>query len=114
MTRYFEISFNDLTSEMQEEMIESTMQSLFEEVQIEGEALFTKEWNNPQPVTWQEAWVRYNAVDYIMWDGYEKGDPEADVPKAEEWNDWLQDHLREIAEKACYSGVHNMEVEVTI
>jgi hypothetical protein len=114
INRSFEISFSDLTSEFQDEMIESCVASLLEEVQLEGEALFKNEWHNPQPITWQEAWVRYNAVNYIMWNDYEKREPDAEVPKAEDWVYWLEEHLREIAEKACYAGVHNMEIEVEL
>lgn len=114
MTRYFEVEWHDLSDEKREEMIESAFDTLREEAQIEGEALFKKEWHNPQPVTWQEAYCRDNWIESIMWEGYHYQKPEHEVPKTEDWAYWLEEYLRERAEQKCFEAMRHNEIEVEL
>lgn len=110
----FEIRWNDISEETREEIIDSCLESLMETVQEEGEKLLQKEWNDPQPQSWQEAWVRYDGVQHIFWDEYEKGVEGAEVPSQEDWVYWLEEHLRDYVENKCFEAVRYLEVGIDV
>jgi len=114
MTRYFEIAFSDLSSEAQENMVDSIIESLTGSYQEEGEGYLKKLWNDPKPKSWQEAYCRMSAIEWRMWSDYEKGTPDAEVPTIDDWKYWIDEEIREKAENACHRAMKNLEVEVEI
>lgn len=124
MSRHFEISWSDLNSEAQENMIAETVESMLEACKEEGEQLLKRDWHDPKPKTWQEAYVRSYAINSIMWEDYENQDAylknpynkieDIEIPRESDWADWLNDELEAKAEKACYQAIKHTEVEVEI
>lgn len=114
MTRNFSVEWNDLKPESQESILESCIEALTALYQQDGEQSLKKTWNNPQPKSWQEAYCRESAIEWRMWSDYEKGVVDAEEPSQEDWEDWVNEEIREKAEKACYKAMHHLEVSVEI
>lgn len=114
MTRHFEISFNDLSEEFQESMVQSCLDSLLEAAKQEGETALARDWHDPKPKTWQEAYVRESAIDHTYWQAYERQEDGAETSEEIDWQYHLEEHFRKIAETACYRGVKHMEIEVEL
>jgi hypothetical protein len=112
MTHTIEIQFNDLTAEKQEEIIETLKTSLYEEVKAEGEKLLQRDWYDPKPKSWEEAWIRENYVNEIMWGDYERKHKDAEIPQPHDWREWLDDHLTEYVEKQAQEAMHYHAVEI--
>lgn len=119
-TTYFNVPFSDLKEEAQEVIINCLLITLKEAAEVDGKKFLSTEWNDPKPTTWQEAYIRYFAIESIMWEDYERhyGDPilgdEVEKPSDEEWAEWLEEHLREIAENNAHQGFKHSEIEVDI
>lgn len=114
MTRSFEVSWNDLKEDAQEAILESCIESLTEEYQKEGEEFLKKEWHEPKPKTWQEAYCREYAIEWQYWSDYEKGKLDAEEPTEAEWADWVNEEIRDKAETACFDSMHHLEIEVEL
>lgn len=117
---HFEVPFNDLTLEAQEKIIDSIVESLKESAETEGKEYLAKKWHDPAPTTWQEAYCRTYDVEYIMWQDYVNnyGDPilgdEVVRPDDEEWVEWLNEELRQVAQKKAEKGFRYLEAEVEL
>ena len=64
---HFKISFEDLNVEKQDEIIEEVRPGLQEMAEKSGKELLKREWHEPMPQTWQEAYVRLMAYNHISW-----------------------------------------------
>ena len=74
-TKYFLVEFNDLSFDKQEEMTTEVKTHLLEEYQNEAErGKYGKNFgrNEYKDMTWQEAFVREYAIDFIMWETEEE------------------------------------------
>lgn len=98
-SRYFEIRFNDLSFEKQEELINSVKESLLEEYQEEVRRLCKNK------LSWQENFCRMNDIDFLMWE-------EAEDAKVFDWNLAVEEYAEEQAELKVVSGFKYVEVEV--
>ena len=114
MTRFFEVEWNDLDTSKQEEILESCVESLMEAYQEEGEEYLKREWHDPKPQSWQEAYCRVSAVEWQMYNDYEHGKQDAEVPTLDDWKYWIEQEIREKAEIACYKSMHHLEIEVEL
>lgn len=114
MTRTFEISWNDFTSDAQDTILDSCIERLTDAYQSEGEEYLKREWHDPKPQSWQEAYCRTFATEWELWTDYEKGKEDAEVPKLEDWKEWIDEEIREKAEQACYKSMHHLEIEVEL
>lgn len=108
------VNFGDLDFEAKEALIDQVKSSLLDKAEEDGKEELAREWHNPKPKTWQEAYVRAMAIDHIMWEQYEDGDKDAEEPKQEEWEYWLDEHLIEQAELNLYNGFKHVGIEVEI
>lgn len=105
---YFEISFYDLSDEKKEELIESLVKEMLIDAKTEGDRYLTFDWHDPKPKTWQEAYCRSYAIKSEWWEDYENKEAylknpynkeeDIEVPKDQDWIDWLEDEFRELAE----------------
>jgi hypothetical protein len=110
MKLHFNIEWTDLKQDVKDGIIDSVMEVLLDEAKKEGKKLFKEKWHKPYPKNWKEAYVRYNGIESLMWEDYESGD--AEKPKPDDWNYWLEEHFREMADDICYKSMHHMEIEV--
>lgn len=114
MNRYVSVGFNDLDHEAKEGLIETIKESLFENAEEQGKEELAREWHDPKPKTWQEAYIRAMSIDHIMWEQYENGEDDAEEPKPADWEYWLDEHLIEEAENKLCTAFKYIEVEVEI
>lgn len=95
MTRYFSISASDLDTRTYDSIVNDVREGLLEDYQKEGEKLLSREWNDPQPETWQEAFMRDITND--------EGD----------WEEMVEDHAQENAERAVDKSSMELAVELS-
>lgn len=108
--RSFELTFNDLNSEKQEEMLESIKESIIEAWKEENKDWEKIDWY-VKPKTWQEAYCRTYAIEHEYWNGL---DEKSDEFQSYDWEYALEQEAEKEAEQACWDGVHNMEIEVEL
>lgn len=109
---HFNIKFSDLNHEAQEAIIAEIVAQLTPTAKTEGEEFLKREWHDPKPKTWQEAYCRVNALEWILWQDYEKGTgPE--VPPFM-WETWQEEHTRHMAQVKAVAAFMITEVEVKI
>jgi len=117
MTRNFELDFNDLAYEKQQEMIESIKEDWIGALKQEGrqEIFYTKD---SRWLIWQK---EHNATDgqlllIAINELYDFEPIEEDTEYNEQFYNSLVYSLEDMAEKkaeeACWAGVRNMEIEV--
>jgi len=125
MSRNFELEFNDLSYEKQQEMIESIKEDWIEALKQEGRQEILSQRTNREGVTnevfWRNWQKEYNATDdqLVLIAINELYDFEA-IEDDTEYNEQfykslgysLEDMAEKGAEEACWAGVHNMEIEV--
>jgi len=110
MTRSFELSWSDLTYDMQQSVITSCVESLLEQWEVEGKEAMNKKWY-VAPKTWQEAYCRDNIIDYQMWtDLDEKGEEF----QSYDWKYTLERDIEDKAENAAARGLKHTEFEVEL
>lgn len=107
-----EISWDNLNAETQEKILKEVVETLTIDAERDGKEQLKKDWYNPQPRTWQEAYIRSYAIQWRLWDSYEKRQPDAETPKSEDWQYWLEEHLTEEATKAVVRAIHDITVEI--
>jgi hypothetical protein len=107
--RYFEITFNDLSWEKKEELIQEIKRDLLEQAEQEGKEFLNKKWNEPKPKDWKEAYIRIYGIDYDVWSEYERGES-----VAPNWDFILDRYLEEKAEEKLYQAFKYLEVEVDV
>lgn len=110
MSRYFELSFNDLSFETQQEWIESVAESLLDKWKEEGEDLLKRKWIVACK-NWQEAYCRTYAVDFRMWNDLDENSEEF---QKYDWLYAIKEEAENKAEEACHKGVKHTEIEVEI
>ena len=116
--RHFSVEWTDLKTEFRDEVIESVIETLMEEAKEEGKKFLKRDWHNPVPKTWEEAYCREYAITTCMWEEYVDyfgdshiGDEVAPPPK-EDWAYWVHEHLEEEADKLCYEAMHHLIIDV--
>lgn len=102
MTNYFEITFGDLSYEKQQDLIETVSQYLLENWKLCGEELLGREWHEPKPKTWEEAYMR----DIKSYDDDELVDIN--------WKYEVESLAEEEAENRLWKGFKYLEVGVEI
>lgn len=113
MTLTIPFTYTDLSHEAKEEMIDVVAQNLLDDAKLEGEDFLKREWHDPQPQTWEEAFVRMYSISGIMWSDYEAGE-NSERPSDNDWREWLDESLIEKAENLLYAAFKHMSVEVEI
>ena len=106
--------WSEIDSDAKEAMIERVKEEMIEAYKTEGEVLLKKEWYDPKPKTWQEAYCRTYAIEWQMWSDYEKNVPDAEVPSQSDWEYYLTQGLEKKAENALYDAFKYMVAEVEL
>jgi len=123
--RSFELEFNDLTFEKQQEMIESIKEDWIEALKLEGLQEINSQQKNRTGLTNNEFWLKWK-TDHKATDDqlilialnelYDWEEIEDDTEYNEAfWRSLkysMEEFAEEKAEEACQAGVHNMEIEV--
>lgn len=109
---HLNIKFDDLTVEKQEALIEELTPRFQAEAEAEGKEFLAREWNDPKPQTWQEAYCREYAVEYQMWQD-EVNEGKVTTP-AFIWETWQEAHVRELIEAKLKLSFNKLEVEVQL
>lgn len=128
--RSFELEFNDLTFEKQQEMIESIKEDWIEALKLEALEEINSQQINRHKITNNEFWLNFKAKnhltdDQLCWvvlnelydfDDYSEIETEWDAEISDQVYKSLyysvENFAEEKAEEACQAGVHNMEIEV--
>lgn len=110
MKTVFEIYFEDLTYEKQEEIVNSLKDIMREAHKDEGQKYEKVAWHDPKPMTWQEAYLRSYAIDDIMYRDYEAGDTKEMPNFIELYEDYLEDEARKVAS----SEIRHIGAEVEV
>lgn len=113
----FELYFKDLNDEKQEEIVNSLKEIIREENKKEGEQIMSRQWHDPKPQDWQEAYVREYAIDYIMWDEYVEnfGDSQlSDTVERPNFSEIYEDYLENKAREVAISEIRHIGADVEI
>lgn len=111
MKVHAEISFNDLSFEKKEELIEWVKTIMLEEWKDEGRRyIVDKKWH-VKPKTWQEAFCRIEDIDWDLWCDLDE--------KSEEFQTYDWDYAITLfaegrAEDSLYEAFRHLEVEIEI
>lgn len=100
MSRHFSLTFDDLRFEAQQDWIDEIKKELLVEAEEAGKKFLKKDWYDPKPETWQEAYIR-------TYSNYDKDG-------IEPWIHLLDSYLEKKAEELCHEGMKHTEVEVEI
>ncbi len=103
MTRNFQISWSDLTSDRQEEIIESLIESLMDGYSSEGDKFLSREEYTHKQTTWEEAFCREYSLDSDIWN-----EPNMD------WELTVEEHARNEAEKFAKQAFKYVEAEIEL
>ena len=124
MSRYLSLTWGDLTYEAQQSAIETIKESLLENAETEGKEFLAREWHDPKPKTWQEAYVRTMAIKHIFWDDYENQEAylknhwnkkeDIEIPTEQNWVDWLDEWAEDEAENRLSKAIKYVEWEVEV
>lgn len=106
------ISYDDLDVEVKLRLRDQVVQKLREIAKKDGIEQLQRSWYNPQPRTWQEAYIRTYTINWRLWDSYEKRTPGADKPKSEYWQYWLDRHLEAEAETLLARAINDVEIDI--
>lgn len=106
------ISYSDLDIETRETLLEQVVYELHKKAKEDGLEQLKKVWNNPQPKTWQEAYIRTYAINWQLWTDYEDRKPDAEIPKKEDWGYWLETNLEDKAEAKLTKAIEDLEIEI--
>jgi len=102
-SRYFSISYEDLSFDKQQEMIKEIKDMLIPEWKIEAESK-----KNMEPycnMKWQEIYCRIYAIDWQLWETDEEA-------KKFDWEFAVDQEAEEIAEEKCNEGMKHLQTEV--
>jgi hypothetical protein len=100
---HFNIIFEDLTFERQEEIIKALLPRLQAEAETEGKEFLKREWHDPKPTTWQEAYVRSYDIEYESWqDEVNNGKI---VTPSFIWESYQEAHVEEIARQKAQADL---------
>lgn len=108
------ISYSSIDLETQLNLRTEVRNALLKEAKEEGVQQRERTWYNPQPKSWQEAYIRSYSINWRYYEDYEKNRPDAEVPKLEDWEAWLNQHLDDKAETALAAAINDLEIEVVI
>lgn len=100
MSRYFEITFNDLDSEKKQELIEEVTKQLKEEWEKEAQLIGAV---SNKKITWQDAYCEVQGID--------------DDLRDTDWTKWdysVENYAEEKAEQLLFDSFNNLEVEVEV
>jgi len=111
-TLHFNIKFEDLTFEKQEEIIAQLTPALQEAAKAEGQEFLKRTWYNPQPTTWQEAYVRTYELEYTLWQ--EEVANGKIITPGFIWETYQESHVEELARKKAEEGFNLSEIEISI
>lgn len=135
MSRNFDLEWNDLKQEKQQEMLDSIKEDWIEAYKQEGRQKILSQRTNREGITNEVFWRKWQAEKKCTDDQLilvvlnELYDWEDVTEESEllgkkytewEWNEQayqslqydMEDMAEKKAEEACYAGVHNMEIEV--
>lgn len=110
--QHFNIQFEDLTFEKQEEIIAELTPVLQAAAETEGKEFLAREWHDPKPTTWQEAYVRTYEIEYSLWqDEVEAGKI---ITPGFMWETYQEGHVDQQARKKAEEAFTLTEIEVAI
>lgn len=110
---HLNIKFEDVTFEKQEELLAEILPKMQQAAEVEGKKFMAREWHDPKPQTWQEAYARVYAIDYQLWSAYEAGkDPIRDPDFV--WETRQEEHVKQLAEQKIKLAFNNLEIEVSL
>ena len=106
-SRFFTLSFHDLSFEKRQDLITETQKELREQYKREGKEALKDKYHDPKPKTWQEAFCMIYAID---WEVRE----DAKFRKTFDWSFAVEQHAEDQAEKLCHKAINNMRIEVEV
>ena len=109
-SRFFDLTWSDLSYEAQQHIIAGVKESLLESWETEGTGIMLKKWY-VEPKTWQEAYCREYAIDHSMWSDLDEKSPEF---QKIDWKYTLDEYAETEAEKKASWDAHYLELEVTL
>lgn len=107
--KYFNVQFEDLSFVKQEEIINDLIPKVKAIAEVEGKEFLKREWHDPKPQSWQEAYCRVYAIEYHNWQEYETEGVE--VPQFM-WETWQEESARHVAYKKAVEAFNKTEIEV--
>lgn len=110
--RHVQVSFNELDVLTQESLITTVYESLIEAAEAEGKEFLDRDWHDPKPTTWQEAYAREYAIESIMWQDYVDGKDERDPDFV--WETRVEEHIRHLAQTKLEEAFRHLEIEVAL
>jgi hypothetical protein len=110
-SRYVSVTFNDLSSEAQSDLIEQVKESLVEQYKTEGEEILKATRFYVSPKTWQEAYCRQYSVDWKLWDGL---DEKGEEFQTYDWTYALDQYAEEQAQLKLVTAFKYVELEVEL
>ena len=108
MARYFSLDWTDLTFEKQQELISEIKAELIKTWAEEGQKFLQREWYDPKPKTWKEAYVRMYYLDSSLWEDWIDGKDE----KEPDWDYILEEAAEKEAEDRCSKAIRQIEIEI--
>lgn len=112
-TQKFNIQFADLTFEKQEEIVAELTTRLQAEAEVQGKEFLTREWHDPKPTTWQEAFCRIYTIEYQLWQNEVEVDKKVITPGFM-WETYQEAHVEEMARKKAEELFNLLKVKVTV
>ena len=93
--KHFNIRFEDLKDSKQAEIIETLIPELQAAAEVEGKEFLAREWHDPKPQCWQEAYVRIYAIERELWQ--EEVDAGKIITPGFMWETYQERHVEELA-----------------
>lgn len=110
MKHTYMIDWSAFTQEAKDNMVSAIKQKFVNQCEIAGTIAKQGEWHVPVPTSWVEAYVRSNAIDFMLWSEYERGDMSQKVDWQGIFDDYVIDHLHTKLGKI----ITNLPIEVEI
>ena len=110
MKRTLYISWADLTQTAKDNFVASVREQFIDECKAEGEKYLRESVFSPKALTWVEAYVRVNAISYIMWTDYEQG-RSSEVP---DWQGYFDDQIEHHLYTQFGKIISSLPIEVEI
>lgn len=110
MKRTIYISYADLTQTAKDNIIAGIKEQFVDECKAEGEKYLRESVFSPKALSWVEAYVRINAISYIMWTDYEQGKT-SEVP---DWQGYFDDQIEWHLNTQLGKIISSLPIEVEI
>jgi hypothetical protein len=105
---HFNIQYIDLVRSKQDELFNELYPQIEEEVKNEGEEFLNREWHEPKPRSWQEAYVRIYAIESNQWTDDIENTPQF------MWETWQEEHVVERTNTKLDNAFKQLELEIEL